>query len=93
MDQPTVSARDDAVSVPTTTDELISAKRVAELTGLSRRNIVQAAAAGHLVIHRPPPGVPGLVRYGRASAEALARSMVTLATVSHLETMEPRDGA
>ena len=78
MDQPAEAAEGDASPpVPFRTEQLISAKEVAALTGLSRKRIRQAAAAGHLTTIRPPAGVRGLVRYSKRSALALARSMVT----------------
>lgn len=85
VDQQQQQAGASGPRVPYQTDEMISAKEVAQVTGLSRRRVAQAAAAGHLTVCRPPAGVAGLVRYGRRSAEALAASMVTPATATHPE--------
>ena len=74
--------------VPFRTDEAISAKRVAEITGLSRRRVAEAAAAGHLTVYQPPAGVAGLVKNGLRSAEALAASMITPAIASHPDPTE-----
>ncbi len=76
MDQPS----DARLRVPFFTDELITAKLVAEITGLSRKRIADAAALGLLTVHRPPAGMRGMTRYGRRSAELLAASMITPAT-------------
>ena len=69
-------------SVPFRTDEQITAREVTRLTGLPRRRVAEAARQGLLTTYRPPAGVGGFVRYGRASAIALGRSMVTPASAN-----------
>lgn len=65
-----------------TGDDHITAREVSRITGLSRDGVRAAAKAGHLTSFVPPAGVSSFVRYSRASAEALARSMIRPATVA-----------
>ena len=53
---------DQRPSMPFQTDEQITAREVARITGLSRKRIVEAARLGHLTTFRPPAGMAGLVR-------------------------------
>ena len=87
MDQQTTGSRP---RVHFQTDEQITAREVARITGLSRKRVAEAARLGHLTTFRPPAGMAGLVRYSRKSAEALAASMVTPATAQHPEP-EPKE--
>ena len=79
----------DGASTPIPVAERISARAVATITGLSRKRIAEAALLGHLTVWRPPAGVGGLVRYSKASAEALARSLVTPASSPPVPSKEP----
>ena len=83
MDQPVEAVEGNASPpAPFQTLELISALQVSQITGLSKKRIREAAAAGHLTVYRPPAGVRALTRYSKASALALAQMMITPATVS-----------
>jgi len=63
-------------------DEWVSARQVGKITGLPEKKVPRAAELGLLTVLRPVPGLGGLVRYGRASAEALAASRVIPARTS-----------
>lgn len=86
MGQPDPS--DTTSVVPLRTDSMISARAVCEITGLSPRRVREAAAAGHLTVMRAPAGVRALTRYSKASALALARSMVVPATSTLIHPTE-----
>ncbi len=80
MDRQPATSEGASHPVPFRTDEQVSAREVAKITGLSRKRIAEVAALGYLTTWRPPAGIDGPVRYSRASAEALARTLVTPAT-------------
>ena len=80
MGQPDPGAA--APAVPFQADQMISARAVCVITGLSPKRIREAAAAGHLTVMKAPEGVRAFTRYSRKPAEALARAMIQPATAN-----------
>ena len=60
-------------------DDWISGRLVAQITGLPEKLVRKAGDLGHLTMRLPVPGLGGFTRYTRASAEALAASRIVRA--------------